>query len=78
MGKWSEISVEGHLCEAFEPAQRMDSGDVLVYLHGADLDRLVDQPAFETAFDKRGLKVLAPQTGGVGGRIKFFQNSTQS
>ena len=63
MGKWSEISVEGHLCEAFEPAQRMDSGDVLVYLHGADLDRLVDQPAFETAFDKHGVKVLAPQTG---------------
>lgn len=63
MGKWSQIDLAGHPCDAFEPDSLSDYGYAVVYLHGVNLGRLVDKAAFEAAFDRHGLRVLAPQTG---------------
>jgi len=61
-GIWSEITLEGHPCEIYEPPQRNLHGYVLIYLHGVHLDRLSDKTAFIHQFDKYGLPVVVPIT----------------
>jgi pimeloyl-ACP methyl ester carboxylesterase len=63
VGSWSEVQVAGHLCDVFEPARPHEHGYVVVYLHGVHLQRLNDNQAFTTLFDKHGLRVIGPMTG---------------
>ena len=42
MGKWRQIDLAGHPCDAFEPDSLSDYGYAVVYLHGGNLGRLVD------------------------------------
>jgi S-formylglutathione hydrolase FrmB len=59
---WKNVTVGGHPCSVFEPAQRHPHGFVLVYLHGVHLNRLDDKPVFVDLFEKHGLPVLCPWT----------------
>ncbi len=60
---WSEIEVDGHACDVFEPKSPSEHGYVVIYLHGVHLNRLVDKPAFTEQFERHGLRVIAPMTG---------------
>jgi S-formylglutathione hydrolase FrmB len=62
-GVWCEQQVAGHLCDVFEPAVAHKQGFVIVYLHGASMVRLADQPAFGPELDRHGLRVIGPRTG---------------
>jgi S-formylglutathione hydrolase FrmB len=61
-GTWSQIELEGHLCDLFEPARRAPHPLAVIYLHGVHLQRLVGNRAFEQQFDRHGLRVIAPMT----------------
>ena len=61
-GKWLEETVQGHLCDVFEPEQMNEAGFVVLYLHGVHLHRLVDKESFIDEFAKHGLPVVAPMT----------------
>jgi S-formylglutathione hydrolase FrmB len=62
-GLWSEVQLAGHSCDLYEPAQPGPHGFVVLYLHGVHENRLVNQPAFAEAFDRHGLRMIAPRTG---------------
>jgi S-formylglutathione hydrolase len=62
-GVWCEQEVAGHACDVFEPGVVHGQGFVIVYLHGAGMQRLADQPAFGAELDRRGLRVIGPRTG---------------
>ena len=64
MSSWIELDVGGHACDVYEPSRRNEFEYVLIYLHGVHQDRLVDQPRFIEQFDRHGLPVIAPLTGG--------------
>jgi S-formylglutathione hydrolase len=59
---WSTISVAGHACEIYEPAQPLP-GRALIYLHGVDEQPLVDSPGLRDALEAAALPTLAPRTG---------------
>lgn len=61
-GVWTVETVGGHPCDVFEPAKRRESGEVLLYLHGVHLQRLVDKPKYVEQFERYGLPVVAPVT----------------
>jgi len=61
-GKWSQVTVAGHVCDVFEPPQRNPHGYVAMYLHGVHLGRLNDKPVFNQQFIEHGLPVIAPVT----------------
>lgn len=61
-GRWSEVEVAGHPCDVYEPARPSAQRQVLIYLHGVHLGRLVDKPAFCEQLDRYGLRVVAPVT----------------
>jgi S-formylglutathione hydrolase FrmB len=61
-GSWSETEVAGHPCDIYEPPERCEEGFVVLYLHGVNLNRLVDKPAFVEQFAKHGLRVIVPIT----------------
>lgn len=61
-GTWTEEIVGGHACDVFTPASRRESGEVLLYLHGVHLQRLVDKPNYCEQFVRYGLPVVAPVT----------------
>ncbi len=60
MGTWTETTLAGHACDAFEPDAPSEHGYVVLYLHGVHLNRLVDKPAFTELFERHGLRVFAP------------------
>jgi S-formylglutathione hydrolase FrmB len=62
-GAWSEIDVAGHVCHVFEPARPSPHGYVVVYLHCSRAGKLQAYPAFNAAFERHGLRVIAPATG---------------
>ncbi|REK27955.1 MAG: esterase [Planctomycetota bacterium] len=62
MGGWTEIEVAGHPCDLFEPEAPSEHGYTVIYLHGVNLNRLVDNAEFTRLFDAHGLRVLAPTT----------------
>jgi pimeloyl-ACP methyl ester carboxylesterase len=62
-GVWSEHQLAGHSCDIFEPGGQSESQFVVLYLHGARLQRLVDESAFAAEFDRHGLRVIAPRSG---------------
>jgi S-formylglutathione hydrolase FrmB len=62
-GAWSEIDVAGHVCHVFEPARPSPHGYVVVYLHCSRAGKLRAYPAFSAAFERHGLRVIAPVTG---------------
>jgi S-formylglutathione hydrolase FrmB len=59
---WSEITLAGHPCDIFEPAERNPHGYVLLYLHGVHLNRLHDKPAFAAEIERHAMPVIAPIT----------------
>ena len=59
---WMESTLLGHICHLFEPQRPNDHGFVVVYLHGVHLQQLHDKPAFTKAFEKHGLRIVAPIT----------------
>ena len=61
---WHELTVSGHACDVYEPSQRNEFGYVVIYLHGMHQDRLAGQTQFSEQFDRHGLPVIAPRTGG--------------
>lgn len=61
-GNWSEITLEGHPCEVFEPACRNPNGYVVLYLHGVHGSRLADNPSYTAEFERHGLCVVGPRT----------------
>lgn len=59
----NEITVAGHRCQLFEPAQPNPHGSTLVFLHdvdGAGLDR---RTAYLDQFQRYGLPCIAPISG---------------
>lgn len=63
LGAWSEISVDGHRVDRFEPAPPSPHGYTVVYLHNHALARLVANAAFTAEFARHGLQVFAPRCG---------------
>ena len=61
-GTWREVTVGGHPCDVFDPANRHEKGFVVLYLHGVHLNRLVDKQPFIDEFARHGLTVVAPFT----------------
>lgn len=61
-GKWTEETVGGHPCDVYMPPEHHAMKYVVIYLHGVDLNRLIDKQAFCEQFDKHGLAVVAPMT----------------
>lgn len=61
-GRWSELTIAGHPCDAFEPAAPSPHGYTILYLHTSRAGRLVDHPRFGELFDQHGLRCLAPIT----------------
>jgi len=61
-GSWSEVELEGHLVDLFEPATPNEFGYVVIYLHGVHLTRLNENEIYTRQFDERGLRVVAPMT----------------
>jgi len=59
---WSTISVAGHACEVYEPAEPLP-GRAMIYLHGVDEQTLVDSPGLRDAIEAAALPTLAPRTG---------------
>ena len=61
-GTWSEISLDGHLCDIFEPSTPSARNQVVIYLHGVHLGRLHDKTVFTDLFERNGLRVICPMT----------------
>ena len=59
---WSTISVAGHACEIYEPAEPQP-GRAVLYLHGVDERALVDSPGLRDAIEAAALPAIAPRTG---------------
>jgi enterochelin esterase-like enzyme len=62
MGTWSELTIAGHPCYAFTPAEPSPHGETVMYLHGVHLGRIDERPMFAELFDQYGLRCLAPVT----------------
>ena len=62
-GSWSNLTLAGHSCEVYEPAERHPQGFVVIYLHGVHLRKLSEQPEFVRPFAERGLPLVCPSTG---------------
>ena len=62
-GIWSETDVAGHSCGVFEPASPSEYGYVVVYLHCSRVGKLRAYPAFTTALEQYGLRLIQPYTG---------------
>jgi pimeloyl-ACP methyl ester carboxylesterase len=62
MGTWSDVTIAGHPCQAFQPDAAAPHGGVVMYLHGVHLGRIDERPAFARLFDEHGLRCLAPVT----------------
>jgi S-formylglutathione hydrolase FrmB len=62
-GVWSEVEVSGHECQVFEPARPNEHGYVVIYLHCSRVGQLRTYPAFCEAFERHGLRVIAPTAG---------------
>ena len=61
-GSWSEISLDGHLCDIFEPSRPSANNQVVISLHGVHLGRLNDKTEFTDLFEQYGLRVICPMT----------------
>jgi S-formylglutathione hydrolase FrmB len=59
---WSEAEVAGHPCHLYEPPHPSKHGEVVLYLHGLQLETPVGHEPFEAQFEKYGLRVIAPVT----------------
>lgn len=62
VGTWSQIDVDGHLCDIFEPSNPRTHAQVVIYLHGVHLGRLIDKDVYTELFEEHGLRVIAPMT----------------
>jgi S-formylglutathione hydrolase len=60
---WTETTIGPHSADVFEPSGGADSAIAAIYLHGVHLGRLIDKPAFAEAFNRHGLRVIAPHCG---------------
>ncbi len=60
---WSTVTVAGKSCDVFEPAAPNPHNFVLIYLHGLNKLKLVDNPTFTAEFSRHALRVIAPRTG---------------
>jgi S-formylglutathione hydrolase FrmB len=61
-GIWTEIDIGGHTADVYEPQTLHPQGFVVLYLHGLHGNRLVNQAAFCTEFDRHGLRAICPRT----------------
>jgi pimeloyl-ACP methyl ester carboxylesterase len=59
---WTEATVAGHLCDVFEPRIPHVDNLLVIYLHGVHMQRLTDHRPFVDAFQRHGLRVIAPLT----------------
>ncbi len=57
---WTEETVAGHSCDVFEPQTPHADNLLVIYLHGVHMERLTDKPSFIDAFQRHGLRVVAP------------------
>lgn len=58
-GRWTSIDINGHQADVFEPeTPRTDRA--VIHLHGHGLETLKDKPAFSTALNQHGLRVICP------------------
>jgi S-formylglutathione hydrolase FrmB len=62
-GGWSSVEAAGKPCDIFVPAAPSPHGFAVVYLHGLNGTRLVDNQTFTGEFERHGLRVIAPFTG---------------
>jgi len=61
-GKWTSVSVAGHVCHTYLPPEPGPHGYTVIYLHGVHLAQLHDKQPFLDQFDRHGLRVIAPVT----------------
>jgi enterochelin esterase-like enzyme len=61
-GTWSEAHLAGHPCDVFEPARPAAHGYIVIYLHGVNLGRLVDNLEVTGLLDRHGLRAICPMT----------------
>ena len=57
---WTYVTIAGHACDLFEPGERNPYGFAVIYLHGVNMNRLIDQAEFTGAFERHGLPIVAP------------------
>jgi S-formylglutathione hydrolase FrmB len=62
-GGWSSVEAAGKPCDIFVPAAPSPHGFAVIYLHGLEGKRLVDNSAFTGEFERYGLRAIAPFTG---------------
>ena len=60
---WSTVMVARKPCDVFQPATPNPLGFVVIYLHGLNTVRLIDNPVFTAEFSRHALRVIAPRTG---------------
>ncbi|WP_428307285.1 alpha/beta hydrolase-fold protein [Lacipirellula sp.] len=60
---WSDVSIAGHRCRAFEPSVPSLHGYAVLYLHDADEIDVAANHALSSLLEKHGLRCLAPLTG---------------
>ena len=63
MSGWTQETVQGHVCEIFEPTTRNAHDFCVLYLHGVHGGRLADHPPFVDEFQRHGLPVVCPVSG---------------
>jgi S-formylglutathione hydrolase FrmB len=59
---WSRETVDGHICELFEPSTPNPHGYTVIYLHGMSQTTLSDNEVYTRLFARHGLRVVAPLT----------------
>jgi pimeloyl-ACP methyl ester carboxylesterase len=57
-GTWTQVAIAGKRADVYEPAGRPRFG--VLYLHGAGLETLRDQPVFTSLLDQHGLACVCP------------------
>ncbi len=60
---WTRETVNGHVCEVFEPAAPSPHGFAVIYLHGMHQVMLSGNEVYTREFARHGLRVVAPTTG---------------
>jgi S-formylglutathione hydrolase FrmB len=60
---WTDVSIAGHRCRAFEPRVPSAHGYAVLYMHDADEIDIAEHFALTSLLEQHGLRCLAPLTG---------------
>lgn len=63
LGTWTDATVAGRTCRAFQPSAPSQHRYTVIYLHGVHQARLEDHQPFVELLERFGLRAICPETG---------------